>query len=102
PLPFGFVWYLFGGGLFWMVAALGSFLAISRLLPRRAEGARFDGVIAATTAAHGLAALAILVDFAIGLYVADRRDQIRDRHGDAEEESGLNRPRMRRNVGRIL
>src|SRR5206468_12244921 len=48
PLPFGFVWYLFGGGLFWMVAALGSFLAISWLLPRRTEGARFDGVIAAT------------------------------------------------------
>src|SRR5213596_3464822 len=67
PLPFGFVWYLFGGGLFWMVAALGSFLAISWLLPRRAEGARFDGVIAATIAAHGIAAFAILVDVAIGL-----------------------------------
>ena len=67
PLPFGFVWYLFGGGRFWMVAALGSFLAISWLLPRRAEGARFDGVIAATIAAHGIAAFAILVDVAIGL-----------------------------------
>src|SRR5438445_5950867 len=67
PLPFGFVWYLSGGGLFWMLAALGSFLAISRLLPRRAEGARFDGVIAATIAARGIGALAILVDVAIGL-----------------------------------
>ena len=50
-----------------MVAALGSFLAISWLLPRRTEGARFDGVIAATIAAHGIAAFAILVDVAIGL-----------------------------------
>src|SRR5207247_9681195 len=52
PLPFGFVWYLFGGGLFWMVAALGSFLSLSWLLPRRAQGARFECVIAATIGAE--------------------------------------------------
>src|SRR5438552_3685570 len=49
------------------IGELSTFLAIGRLVRRRAEGARLDGVIAAAIAAHGIAALAILVDVAIGL-----------------------------------
>src|SRR2546422_5753429 len=67
PLPFGIVWYLFGGGVLWIVAALGSLLAIGWAFPSDEAGARFDGVIAGLIVAHAVVALAMIGDFAIGL-----------------------------------
>jgi len=67
PLPFGIVWYLFGGGVLWIMAVLGSFLALVLLFPKEQVGARFERVIAGVIAAHVIVGFALIVDFAVGL-----------------------------------
>jgi 1,4-dihydroxy-2-naphthoate octaprenyltransferase len=67
PLLFGILWYAFGGGILWIGLLLGASIAIVRTFPTQEKGARFDGVIAATIAAHIVVGLAIVVDLAMGL-----------------------------------
>jgi len=67
PLPFGIVWYLFGGGVLWMVAVLGSLLVIVWMFPPEEAGTRFERVVAGAIATHVIVALAMVVDLAVGL-----------------------------------
>ncbi len=67
PLPFGIVWYLFGGGVLWMVAVLGSLLVIVWMFPPKEAGTRFERVVAGAIATHVIVALAMVVDLAVGL-----------------------------------
>ena len=55
------------GGLLWTVSVLGASFVIVRMFPEPGATARFEGVIASTIAVHVVVALAIVLDFAVGL-----------------------------------
>src|SRR5213595_3429844 len=67
PVPFGIIWWFFGGGVLWILLAVAFWIAILRAFPKEETASRFDRAIAWTVAAHAFVGLAIVVDLFAGL-----------------------------------
>src|SRR5436309_36133 len=67
PVPFGFIWWFFGGGVLWILLTVAFWIAILRAFPKEETASRFDRAIAWTVAAHAFVGLAIVVDLFAGL-----------------------------------
>ena len=67
PVPFGIVWWFFGGGVLWILLTLAFWIAIVRAFPKEETASRFDRAIAWTVAAHALVGLAIVAALFFGL-----------------------------------
>jgi len=67
PVPFGIIWWFFGGGVLWILLTVAFWIAILRAFPKEETASRFDRAIAWTVAAHAFVGLAIVVDLFAGL-----------------------------------